>query len=243
MANHHHTAGIHPGNTTQATCFQGIHYRFEILRPQGQFLRPWRRCLARQNLLLLGLIAAGMARQDHGVALARQEGSPSLKAGRPIPKTMGHKHQAAIAPLAGLQDLQLDGLGAMRHSQANDALQHSGPGHNGSSRGVGWRCGREQLFGPLALLGHAADDLASPAQIEDHPFAGDGLDQAQQGWFAVLGRLDQGVPQGFAAEIRASAFERAQAGEHEHGLLEQGGSHRTIGHLGEAQRHWLVEQG
>ena len=156
---------------------------------------------------------------------------------------MGHKHQAAIAPLAGLQDLQLDGLGPVRPIQANDALQHSVPGHNWRSRGFGWGCGREQLFGPLALLGHAANDLASPAHIEDHPFAGNGLDQAQQGGFAVLRRLDQGIPQGFATEISTSAFHGAQAGEHEHGLLEQGGSHRTIGHLGEAQRHWLIEQG
>ena len=131
----------------------------------------------------------------------------------------------------------------MRHIQANDALQHSVPGHNWHSRGLGWRCGREQLFGPLALLGHAANDLASPAHIEDHPFARNGLDQAQQGGFAVLGRLGQGVPQGLAAEISTAAFQRSQAGKHEHGLLEQGGSHRTIGHLGEAQRHWLIEQG
>ena len=156
---------------------------------------------------------------------------------------MGHKHQAAITPLAGLQDLQLDGLGAMGHIQANDAFQHIVSGHNWRSRGLGWGCGREQLFGPLALLGHAANDLASPAHIEDHPFAGNGLDQAQQGGLAVLRRLDQGVPQGLATEIRTAAFQRAQAGEHEHGLLEQGGSHRTIGHLGEAQRHWLIEQG
>ena len=66
---------------------------------------------------LLGLVAARVNRQNHGVAMAGEMASPALKTGRAIPQTMGNDHQATIASAGRLQHHQPQRRRAMGHGQ------------------------------------------------------------------------------------------------------------------------------
>ena len=92
------------------------------------------------------------------------------------------------------------------------------------------------------MPGHPGEDLTGAAEIERHPLAGDRLHQAQQGGLAVRGGPQQGFIQRPSAEVGRASLHRAERGDHEHGLLEQGRAHRAIGHLLHAEGHGLEQQ-
>ena len=135
----------------------------------------------------------------------------------------------------------------MCHRQLHRSRWHALDGADGRQRGGLRRWGRrqtgEQAFSLPALGRHAPRDGGGPAQIQRDLFARDRLDQAQQGGLAVAGGLLQGLTQGFSREIGGAPLHRAEGGEHEQGLLQQGRAHRTIGHLGDAERNRLVQHG
>ncbi|MFN9941900.1 MAG: hypothetical protein ACK56I_20740, partial [bacterium] len=90
-----------------------IHRRFHVQWPQGQLAGRGRRLLAVQNSLLLAAVAAWVTGEDHRVATAGQQASPTLEAFRIIPEAVGDQHQMAIGGGQGFHHHQLQGLLAM----------------------------------------------------------------------------------------------------------------------------------
>ena len=94
MACHQHRLGVHRSAQGEPPLGGGIDHGRHIFWPQGQLRRTRRRLLAGQHGSLLALIAAWVAGQHHGVAMASQVGCPALEVAGVIPQPVGNHHQS-----------------------------------------------------------------------------------------------------------------------------------------------------
>ena len=94
MARHQHRLGVHRSAQGEPPLGGRINNGRHVFRPQGQLRRTRRRLLAGQHGSLLALIAAWVAGQHHGVAMASQVGCPALEVAGVIPQPVGNHHQS-----------------------------------------------------------------------------------------------------------------------------------------------------
>ena len=122
MTHHPNRTDVERATGQKTFLLHGIEQSGHVQRPTAQLLRSRRRTVPGQHPLLLAVIAAGMLRQQHGVAVFSQDLAPALERLRLIPETVGDHHQAPVGVFRNKAD-QPERFRPMRHGK----LKHVAP--------------------------------------------------------------------------------------------------------------------
>lgn len=195
---------------------------------------------AREHGGLLGLVTAGVLRQQHRIAMAGEMVPPALEVHGGIPQPVGDEHQAnGMLPLRQQSDAA-QGVLAMGHRKPQLAAPHCVAARQVQIR-IGSHSGlfREQGLGRCLLALQPIEREQGALQIDGGPLAGHGPQQGKQRHRPLPLTEAQGKGELLPAQIGGQTIDADQSCGGQEGFPQQWRAHGALQPLGHAGGSWI----